>query len=64
MTGTGLYSTRTLSVWQDTKPIISTARTPPKRPARADQTRPAPKIEAEQEADRWVTAMMFERYNG
>ena len=64
MTGTGSYSTRTRSVWQDTKPIISTARTPPKRPARADQAQPDTKTQAEQEADRWVAAMMFERYNG
>lgn len=57
-------STRTRSIWQDTRTIVSTIRTQPKRPARADQSRPAPKTQAEQEADRWLAEMMFDHYNG
>jgi hypothetical protein len=57
-------STRTRSIWQDTRPIVSTAKAQPKRPARADHAQPTTQPQAEQEADRWVAAMMFDHYNG
>ena len=57
-------STRTRSIWQDTRPIVSTATAQPKRPARADQAQPATQTQTEKEADRWVAEMMFDHYNG
>lgn len=57
-------STRTRSIWQDTRPIVSTAKTRTSRPAQPDQPRPATPTQAEQEADRWVAARMFDHYNG
>ena len=57
-------STRTRTIWQDTRPIVSTAKTQAKRPTRPEQSRPAMQTKAEQEADRWVAAMMFDHYNG
>jgi hypothetical protein len=62
MTGTGSHSTR--SIWQDTRPIVATAKAQTKRPARTDQSRPATQTKAEQEADRWVADRMFDHYNG
>jgi hypothetical protein len=58
-------STRTLSVWQDTRTIVSTAKARTPCPAHAEQLRPATKtqVPAEKEADRWVAEMMFEHYN-
>ncbi len=57
-------STRTRGIWQNTRPISSTIKAQVKRPVRADQAQPAAKAQAEQEADRWVAAMMFDHYNG
>jgi uncharacterized protein (DUF305 family) len=57
-------STRTGSIWQNTRTIVSTAKTRTPRPAHTEQPRPAPKTQAEQEADRWVAEMMFDHYNG
>jgi hypothetical protein len=44
--------------------MVSTTKTRAPRPAHTEQSRPAPKTQAEQEADRWVAAMMFDHYNG
>ena len=57
-------STRTRSIWQDTRTIVSMARTRTPRPAHTEQPAPATKSQAEQEADRWVAEMMFDHYNG
>jgi hypothetical protein len=57
-------STRPRSIWQDTRTLVSTAKTRAPCPAHTEQSRPAPKTQAEQEADRWVAAMMFDHYNG
>ena len=55
---------RTHSIWQDTRAIISMAKTRTSRPAHTQQPRPATKSQAEQEADRWIADMMFDHYNG
>jgi hypothetical protein len=57
-------STRTHGIWQDTRPIVSTAKTHTPRPTHTEQPRPTPKTKAEQEAERWVAEMMFDHYNG
>ena len=57
-------STRTRGIWQDTRMIVSTAKTRTPRPAHTEQPRPATKTQAEKEADRWVAEMMFAHYNG
>ena len=57
-------STRTRSIWQNTRTIVSAAKTRPPRPARTEQPRPMTKMQAEKEADRWVAEMMFAHYNG
>ena len=62
MTGTTVQQTR--SRWQDTRTIIAASKTPTSRHPQTDQSRPTTKAQAEQEADRWVVEMMFERYNG
>ena len=58
--------TRTHSIWQDTRAIMSTAKTQTPRPAQTEQLQPAAKtqVPAEKEADRWVAEMMFVHYNG
>ena len=62
MTGKSTHTIRT--IWRNTRPIVTTAKTQSKRPTRADQSQPALRPQAEQEADRWVAAMMFAHYNG
>jgi hypothetical protein len=57
-------STRTRSVWQDTRLIVSKTKTRTLRPAQTEQPKPATKSQAEKEADRWVAQMMFDHYNG
>jgi hypothetical protein len=57
-------STRTRSIWKDTRVLISTAKARTPRPAHTEQPRPATKTQAEKEADRWVAEMMFDHYNG
>ncbi len=57
-------STRTRSIWQDTRTIVSTVKARTPRPTRSEQARPAAKSQAEKEADRWVAEMMFDHYNG
>lgn len=61
---TAQSSTRTRSIWRDTRTIVSTAKTRKPRPTRTEQPRPATKTQAEKEADRWVAEMMFDHYNG
>jgi hypothetical protein len=56
-------STPPRSIWQDTRTIVSTAKTRALRPAHTEQPKPATKTQAEKEADRWVAQMMFENYN-
>jgi hypothetical protein len=62
MSGTRSHSTR--SIWQDTRPIVSTTKAHTPRPAHTEHSRPATKTQAEKEADRWVAEMMFDHYNG
>jgi len=57
-------STRTRSIWQDTRTIVSTTKPRTLRPAHTEQPRPSTKTQAEKEADRWVAEMMFDHYNG
>ncbi len=57
-------STRTRSIWQDIRTIVSTVKTRTPHPARSEQSRPTMKTQAEKEADRWVAEMMFDHYNG
>jgi hypothetical protein len=57
-------STRTGSIWQDTRTIVIPAKARPPRAAHAEQQRPVAKTQAEKEADRWVAEMMFDHYNG
>ena len=59
-------STRTRSIWQDTRTIVSMARTRTPRPAHTEQPRPVTKsqVPAEKEADRWLAEMIFEHYSG
>jgi hypothetical protein len=57
-------STRTRSIWQDTRTIVSTAKARTPRLAHTEQSQSATKTQAEQEADRWVAEMMFDHYNG
>ncbi|HTP10223.1 MAG TPA: hypothetical protein VMP08_18345 [Anaerolineae bacterium] len=57
-------STRTRSIWQATRTIITTAKTRRLRPTHTEQPRRTSKTQAEKEADRWVADMMFDHYNG
>ena len=57
-------STRTRSIWQDTRTIVSPAKTRTPQPAHTEQPRLATRTQAEKEADRWVAEMMFDHYNG
>jgi hypothetical protein len=57
-------STQARSLWQDTRPIVATAKPRPLRPVQAEPPKPAPKTQAEKEADRWLAEMMFDHYNG
>jgi hypothetical protein len=51
------------SIWKDTQAIASAGRARALHPAHSEPPKAAAKTQAEKEADRWVTEMMFDHYN-